>query len=195
MKPLLLTGSPTGKTIDNCLNAKLNVVHSAHTAPGHSQKNKISPGAAVCYSEQSTLKFVKSVSCVIPLSHVNTVTNAPNVVTNLPVGARLQKFWEKWLDLGAGQKVVQNPERGLHPPLPDLAKLIKNPHSHKLLWQSSQKPHTVRGITSAYGQKCHRTGSQTDITRVFQPTVSSSQTQQQMEANLRPEQFESFPQD
>ena len=107
LKPLLLTGSPTTKTINTCLNAKLNVVHSAHTDPGHSQKNEVSPGAAVCYSEQSTLKSVKSVSCVIPLSYVNTITYAPNVVTNLPVGARLQKFWEKWLSLGAGPKVVQ----------------------------------------------------------------------------------------
>ena len=87
-----------------------------------------------------------------------------------------------------------NPERGLHPPLPDPAQLVKNSHSHKLLWQSSQKPQAVRGITSAYGQKCHRTSTQTDITRVFQPTVSSSQSQQQMVANLRPEQSECFPQ-
>ena len=107
LKPLLLTGSPAQERIDTCLNVKLDVVHSAHTAPGHSQKKEISPGAAVCYSKQSTLKFMKGVSCVIPLSHVNTVTNAPNVVTNLPVGARLQKFWKKWLDLGAGPKVVQ----------------------------------------------------------------------------------------
>ena len=46
-------------------------------------------------------------ACVIPLSYVNIVRNAPNVVSNLPVGARLQNFWEKWLDLGAGPKVVQ----------------------------------------------------------------------------------------
>ena len=97
MKPLLLTGSPTGKTIDTCLNAKLDVVHFAHTAPGHSQKNEISPGAAGCSYKKDILKPVKSVSCVTPLSYVNPVLN----VTNLPVGARLQKFWKNWLDLGA----------------------------------------------------------------------------------------------
>ena len=111
---------------------KLNVVHSAHTAPGHSQKNEISPGAAVCYSEQSTLKSVKSVSCVIPLSHVNTVTNAPNVVTNLPVGARLQKFWKKWLNLGAGPKVVQILKEGYTLPFRTRTNLSRIP-SHKLL--------------------------------------------------------------
>ena len=152
LRPLLLTGSP--QETMNTLNVKLNVVNSVHTAPGHSQKNKVSPRAAVCYPEQNTLKSVKGVSCVIPWSHVDTVTNAPNVVTNLPVGARLQYFWKKWLDLGAGLKV---PARGLHPPLSDPVELVKNFHSHKLLWQFSQKPQTVRGITSAYGQKCHRT--------------------------------------
>ena len=105
LKPLLLTGSPTAKTM-NTLNVKLNV-HSVHTAPGHSQKNEISPGAAGCTYKKDILKPVKSVSCVIPLSYVNPVLNAPNVVTNLPVGARLQKFWKNWLDLGAGPKVVQ----------------------------------------------------------------------------------------
>ena len=85
----------------------LNVVPSVHTAPGHSQKNEISPGAAGCTYKKDILKPVKSVSCVIPLSYVNPVLNAPNVVTNLPVGARLQEFWKNSLDLGAGPKVVQ----------------------------------------------------------------------------------------
>ena len=94
LKPLLLTGSPTGKTINTFSNVKLNIVHSVHTAPGHSQKNEISPGAAGCYIKKSKLKSVKSVSCVTPLSCVNPVINAPNVVTNLPVGTRLQNFWK-----------------------------------------------------------------------------------------------------
>ena len=176
----------------NPLNVKLDVVNSAHTAPGHSQKNEISPGAAVGYPEQSTLKSVKGVSCVIPLSHVNPVINAPNVVTNLPVGARLQNFWEKWLDLGAGPRVVQILKEGYTLPFwirPNLSRF------HKLLWQSSQKSQTVGGITSAYGQKCRRTSSQAGLTRFLQPTIFGPETQQQVEAHLRPEQSESFPQD
>ena len=77
-----------------------------------------------------------------------------------------------------------NPERGLHPSLLD-----------KLLWQPSQKSQTVRGITSAYGQKCHRTNPQTGLTRVLQQTIFSPKTQQQVEADLRPKQSEPFPQD
>ena len=66
----------------NTFNVNLDVVHSVHTAPGHSQKNEISPGAAGCYCKKSKLKSVKSVSFVTPLSCVNPVINAPNVVTN-----------------------------------------------------------------------------------------------------------------
>ena len=84
LKPLLLTGTSTEKTMNTLLNAKLNVGNSVHTMPGHSQKNEINPGAAGCYSKRNKLKSVKSVSCVIPLSYVNSVINALNVVTNLP---------------------------------------------------------------------------------------------------------------
>ena len=73
-----------------------------------------------------------------------------------------------------------NFERGLHPPLSDPAKLAQKTHSHKLLWQSSQKSQTVGGITSAYGQKCHRTSSQAGLTRFLQPTIFGPQTQQQV---------------
>ena len=127
----------------NTLNVKLNVVHSVHTAPGHSQKNEISPGAAGCTYKKDVLKPVKSVSCVIPLSYVNPVLNAPNVVTNLPVGARLQKFWKNWLDLGAGPKVVQILKEGYTLPFriwpnlsrtPTVISCYGNPHRNlKLL--------------------------------------------------------------
>ena len=143
LKPLLLTGSPTGETIDTCLNVKLDVVHLAYTAPGHSQKNEISPGTAGCLYKKDILKPVKSVSCVIPLSYVNPVLNAPNVVTNLPVGARLQKFWKNWLDLGAGPKVVQILKEGYTLPFrirpnlsrtPTVISCYGNPHRNlKLL--------------------------------------------------------------
>ena len=88
-----------------------------------------------------------------------------------------------------------NPERGLKTPLSDPAELIKISHSHKLLWQSSQKSQNVGSITSAYGQKCHRTSSQTGLTRVLQPTILSTKIRQQVETYLRPKQPESFPQD
>ena len=107
---------------------------------------------------------------------------------------RTAKVLGKVVRAGCRSESCSNPEGGLHPSLPDPAKLIKNSNSCKLLWQSSQEPQTVRGITSAYGKKCYRTGTQTNLTRVLQPTIPGSQTQQQMEANPRFEQSESFPQ-
>ena len=50
---------------------------------------------------------MNSVSCVISLSCVQSVPNAPNAVQNLPVGARLQNFWQTWLGRGASPTVVQ----------------------------------------------------------------------------------------
>ena len=70
----------------------------------------------------------------------------------------------------------------------------KNSDSCKLLWQSSQEPQTVGGITSAYNKKCYRTGTQTNLSRILQPTILGSQTQQQMEANPRFEQSKYVPQ-
>ena len=49
---------------------------------------------------------MKDVSCVDHLNSVNLVTNVPIVAPDLPVGARLHQFWEKWAALGASPKVV-----------------------------------------------------------------------------------------
>ena len=105
------------------------------------------------------------------------------------------KLLGKMVRSGCRTESGSNPERGLHPPLSDPAELSKVSHSHKLLWQSPQKSQTVAGITSAYGQKCHRTSSQKGLTRFLQPTIFGRETQQQVEAHLRPEQSEYFPQD
>ena len=134
LRPLLLTGSPVQETI-NTLNVKLDVVNSAHTAPGHSQKNEISAGRAVCYPEQSTLKSVKGVSCVIPLSRVNTkyCNKCSQCCHKSACRGQTAKVLEKVVRSGCWSESSSNPERGLHPPLSDPAKLVKNSHSHKLL--------------------------------------------------------------
>ena len=97
------------------------------TAPGPSQRKDASPGVADCYHKQYKLQYVKSVSCVTQLSCVKPVTNVPNVASNLPVGARLQNFWQSWLDLGAGPKVVQILREGYTLPFRIQPKLTKSP--------------------------------------------------------------------
>ena len=87
-----------------------------------------------------------------------------------------------------------NSARGLHPPLSNPTKTYKNSYSHKLLCQSSQEQLPVRGIASAYRQKCCRAGFQSDLVGVLQPTLFSPQTQQQMETDIRPQQSEPISQ-
>ena len=58
-------------------------------------------------------------------------------------------------------------EGGLHPPLPDPAKLNKVSHCHKPLCKPSEEQLPVRGVTSAYVQKCSRAGTKSKISRVF----------------------------
>ena len=176
----------------NTLNVKLDVVHSVHTAPGHSQKNE----AAGCTYKKYILKPVKSVSCVIPLSYVNPVLNAPNVVTNLPVGARLQKFWKNWLDLGAGPKVVQILKQGYTLPFriwpnlsrtPTVISCYGNPHRNLKLLVALHQLMDKNAI-----ELVHKKVSLGFFNRL---RISSSKTRQQVAADLRPKQSESFPQD
>ena len=91
----LLAGSQTLLQKETLNFASFHVVKSVPSAPGHSQKRELSPGAADCQTSRNyKLKYVNSVSCVTQLCSVQPVVNAPNVAQNLPVGARLQSFWE-----------------------------------------------------------------------------------------------------
>ena len=95
---------------------------------------------------------------------------------------------------GCRSESSSNPERGLHPPISDLAKLNKVTKHHKLLCQSSQEPLPVGGITSAYGQKRSRAGKQSKMSGFFQPTIFGAQIQQHVETYTRSEQFKPISQ-
>ena len=190
---LLLAGSPTSETKDTCT-VKLHVVNSVPTAPGHSQKKEISPGAAVCQPYSHKLKYVNSASCVIPLSYVNVVRNAPNVASNLPVGARLQNFWQKWLHLGAGPKVVQILREGYTLPFRTRPKLSRVPTVVSCYGNPRRNLKLLEALHQLTAKKCYRTGKQTDLPGVLQPIIPGSQTQQQMEANPGLEQSKPFSQ-
>ena len=119
----------TDQTMNNSLssNVKYHVVQYVPSAPGLPQRKGISPGVSDCRQEKSQLKSVKGVSCVTQLLFANPVSNAPNAVPNLPVGAQLQKFWESWLNLGAGPKVVQILKEGYTLPFQVRPKLTRSP--------------------------------------------------------------------
>ena len=88
---------------------------------------------------------MKSALCVTQLSLANSVSDVPNVAQSLPVGARLQHFWETWLDLGAGPKTIQNLRDGYALPFRDRPKLARfptviscyaNPHRNSYLLEA-----------------------------------------------------------
>ena len=126
-------------------NVKPRVVKFVLSAPGLPQRKGISPGVPECQLKKSQLKSVKSVSCVTQLSCVNPVSNVPNVAPNLPVGARLQNFWQTWLDLGVGPKVVQILQEGYTLPfrirpkltrIPTVISCYANPHRNSYLLEA-----------------------------------------------------------
>ena len=95
---------------------------------------------------------------------------------------------------GCRSEGCSKPERGLHPPLSDLAKSHKVSHSHKLLCQSPQEQLPAGRIASAYRQKCSRASTESNIPRFLRSIILSPKAQQQMETYTRSEQTESFPQ-
>ena len=106
------------------LDVKPLVVKFVPSAPGLPQRKGISPGVPECQLKKCQLKSVKGASCVTQLSCVNSVSN---VALTLPVGARLQNFWQTWLDLGAGPKVVQILQEGYTLPFRIRPKLRRIP--------------------------------------------------------------------
>ena len=141
----LLAGSPHHQQTRDFLNVKVHVAHSVTTAPGQSQKEDLSPGPAVCTTKDYKLKSVKSALCVTQLSLATSVSNVPNVAQSPPVGARLQNFWETWLDLGARPKTIQNLREGYTLPFRNRPKLTRfptviscyaNPHRNSYLLEA-----------------------------------------------------------
>ena len=75
------------------------------------------------------IKYVKDGSCVGHLGSVNLVTNAPPVVMDPPVGARLHNFGEKWEALGSSPKVVTTLREGYTLPFRFRPNLTRSPDS------------------------------------------------------------------
>ena len=155
------------KTINvvNC-----HVVTDVPSAPGHSQKRELSPGAADCQLKRNHKIGEKCFLCH-SIVLCPTYKQCPKYCTKTTLGAILQNLWQTWLDLGAGPKSSSNTERRLLSPLSDPAKTDKISHCRKLLCTSSQEQLPVGGITSADRQKCSGASMEPNISRVFQPTI------------------------
>ena len=166
VQPRLLAGSlsPSPRQTMNTqlkLNVNCHVVTDVYTAPGPSQRKDISPGVADCHLQNYKLKSVKSVSCVTQLSCVNPASNVINAVPNLPVGARLQNFWQTWLNLGAGPKIVQILREGYTLPFrirpnltrsPTVVSRYVNPHRNSYLLEALHQLMNKNAVELVYNQ-------------------------------------------
>ena len=97
-------------------------------------------------------------------------------------------------NLGGRTKGLTNIERGLHPTLPNQAKLNKITYHHQLLCKSPQEPVPVGGIASADEQKCSRVGQKARVSMFLQVTIFGPKTEQEMETYTRSQQSEQIPQ-
>ena len=148
LKARLLAGSTPKETLtvqSLKTNVNLNVANHVHSATGHPQRKGISPGLSAVNLKGCTLKHVKGASSVIQLPCVQSVTNVPLVVKNLPVGARLQNFWQTWLERGAGPKIAQILREGYTLPFwirpnltrsPTVISRYVNPHRNSYLLEA-----------------------------------------------------------
>ena len=163
----LLAGSkqPTPEKTVNSLLPKIFVnsvvVNPVLTAPGLSQKKDVSPGVSGCY-QKCKLKYVKDVFCVNQLSFVKPVTNLQLAASNLPVGARLQNYWQTWLDLGASLKVVQILREGYTLPFriqpnltrsPTIISCYVNPHRNLYLLEALHQLMDKNAVELVQNQK------------------------------------------
>ena len=123
----LLTPYTIPEQNSDFLHVNLPVASLVTSAPGHSQKKEVSPGRADCQYKDQKLKFVKGVSCVTQLCYAQPVTCAPNVVSDPPVGARLQSFWKTWMFLGVGPKIIQILKEGYTLPFRTRPHLTRSP--------------------------------------------------------------------
>ena len=123
--------SSTSLNVQNVSCLAVNPVHSV-CSPGLPQKKCISP-----FVKMTEIKDVKSAFCVNQCVSVPHALNAPSVVLDLAVGARLQRFWQTWLQLGANPRVVSILKEGytlpykIRPPLTRFP-IIKSGYAHPL---------------------------------------------------------------
>ena len=157
------------------------VVTHVPFAGGLPQKKGVIP------EHQMPIKSVKGVSCVNQLSSVQNVINVPLVVPNLPVGARLHQFWEKWAVLGVSPKVLAVLREGSILPFQSRPNLTRSP----IITSCYINPQRNIYLLEALHQLLNKNAIelvQNPVSWFLQPVISSSKTQQPVASYLGSEQ-------
>ena len=143
-----------------------------------------------CTNLQRKIKVCEKCFFCHSLVLCSTCKKCQKCCSNSNCRGQASKLLANLVGSGYGSEGGSDPKRGLH----SSTKTSKVPHSHKPLCRSSQEQLPVRGIASAYGQKCSGTSAKPGLPRVLQPTIFSPKTKQQVEAHPGLEQTKSFPQ-
>ena len=114
----------------------------------------------------------------------------PNCCYRSTCRGKATQFLGEMGSSGFESKSSRHTQRGLDTSLPVQTKLNQVTNCHKQLSQPIKTGPPFRGTVSAGEQKCSRTDSKPKLTRVLQPAIFGTQTQQLVETYLGPEQLE-----
>ena len=176
----------------NLFQSKVNVnsvvVNHAHIVQGQPQRKGVSPAII----RRQSLKYVNNISCVDQLFSNKLASDVPNVEENMPVGARLNQFWETWEALGAGPKVVQMLKEGYTLPFLTRPNLTRSP----TIIICYVHPHRNIHLLETLGQLTNKNAVELVKNQESQqqPAIFGTKTKQ-METYTRSEQSKKIPQD
>ena len=160
-------------------------VANAHIVTGLPQRKGIIPNCQM----NTEIKYVKDVSCVGHLSSVNLVTNAPPVVTNPPVGARLHKCWEKRKALGSSPKIVTTLREGNTLPFRFRPNLTRSPTGISNYHNPAKQANLLEALYQLVNKNAVEP-VENQNSEFLQPAIFGTQTQQPVETYPGPEHLE-----
>ena len=144
---------------------------SSHINDNYYQGQPQRKGINLAFVRRQSLKYVNNVSCVDQLCSVKLAPNVPKVAQNLPVGARLNQFWETWEALGAGLKVVQMLKKGYTLPFQTRPNLTRSSTIISCYVHPHRNLYLLEALHQLTKQKHSRVGQKSRITGFLQPAI------------------------
>ena len=186
--PVTTVGREHTKTDINSNTCKLSCCFSCSFCNRAATKERLKSRIDRCKFKRVSIKICQKCFFCHSIVLCESCNKCPSCCTKSTGRVQTSNFLANLGGSECRSKSSANVETGLHPPLLDQAKSVQISHCRKPVCQSPQEQLPVGGIATAYRQKCYRISSKSVFSRVFQPTFLSSETQQKMEANTRPEQ-------
>ena len=184
----MTVGREHTKTDINSNTCKLSCCFSCSFCNRAATKERLKSRIDRCKFKRVSIKICQKCFFCHSIVLCESYNKCPSCCTKSTCRVQTSNFVANLGGSGCRSKSSAHVETGLHPPLLDQAKSVQISHCRKPVCQSPQEQLPVGGIATAYRQKCYRISSKSVFSRVFQPTFLSSETQQKMEANTRPEQ-------